>query len=185
MDTGRQHWYAIHTKPKQEDRAESNLRSWGIETFAPRVKKRPHASNAGEKACTISPLFPRYIFARFDAERLLHKVNFTRGVDNVVSFGGEAAPVDDEIIEFIRSQAAEDGLIRLGEELRYGDAVKIKDGPFNSLTGIFQRGTKESERVMILLTAVKYQGCVLVDRAAVEKVDLRPLNPSASVGLAW
>jgi hypothetical protein len=33
-------WYVIQTKPKQEDRADLNLRAWKIETFAPTLKER-------------------------------------------------------------------------------------------------------------------------------------------------
>ena len=31
-------WYAIHTHPKQENRAESNLQAWNVETFIPRIR---------------------------------------------------------------------------------------------------------------------------------------------------
>ena len=30
-------WYAIHTKPLQEERTEQTLRAWRVETYAPRV----------------------------------------------------------------------------------------------------------------------------------------------------
>lgn len=29
-------WYVVHTNPKQEDRAYSNLRCWGVETLHPK-----------------------------------------------------------------------------------------------------------------------------------------------------
>ncbi len=32
-------WYVIRAKTKQENRAEANLRSWGVETFLPRVRE--------------------------------------------------------------------------------------------------------------------------------------------------
>ena len=33
-------WYAVLTKPKQEQRAETNLRAWDIEAFTPKFKDR-------------------------------------------------------------------------------------------------------------------------------------------------
>src|SRR5215210_821766 len=96
-------WYAIQTKAQQEDRAESNLRAWGVETFVPRFRARRRGYYAGGATYLIKSLFPRYIFARFDANALLHKVNFTRGVQSVVRFGGTPAPVDDEVLAIMRS----------------------------------------------------------------------------------
>ena len=33
-------WYVVHTKSRQEERANSNLRAWGVETLNPKVKTR-------------------------------------------------------------------------------------------------------------------------------------------------
>lgn len=163
-------WYAIHTNPKQEDRVDSNLRAWRVETFAPRIKERQY-TRAGEAKYRFKPLFPQYIFARFDAERMLHKIGFTRGVHCVVSFGSDPTPVDDEIIAFIQAQVGEDGYIDLSERFKAGDQVIIKGGPLKDFVGIFEREIKESERVVILLTTLKYQGRVLLDRDFVKKIN--------------
>jgi hypothetical protein len=32
-------WYAVYTKPKEEERAETNLRVWGLKTFMPKIKE--------------------------------------------------------------------------------------------------------------------------------------------------
>jgi len=167
-------WYVIQTKPKQENRAESNLNAWGVETFAPRVRKSRKHSDAGGTTYSTKPLFPRYIFARFQVSSLLHKIKFTRGVSWVVSFGGAPTQVDDFVIDLIISRVGGDGLIRLGEELRRGDEVMIKEGPFSNLTGIFKRELKDSERVRILLTAVTYQSHIIVDRDLVMKLNRSP-----------
>jgi transcription antitermination factor NusG len=111
-----------------------------VETFAPRVKTRRHVPPADGADSAAIPLFPRYIFARFQVNLLPHKINFTRGVDRVASFGDGPAPVDDEIIAIIQAQTAGDGFVEPGEGFKYGDTVKIEEGPFSSLTGIFERG---------------------------------------------
>jgi len=33
-------WYVIKTQPKQEVRAECNLKAWGVNTFHPRISER-------------------------------------------------------------------------------------------------------------------------------------------------
>jgi transcriptional antiterminator RfaH len=164
-------WYAIHTHPRQEDRAESNLRSWGLECFYPQIKKRAYNSYTGAPTDVRSALFPRYIFSRFSASNLLHKVRYTRGVNSVVSLGHAPTPIDDQIIEFIKQQVGEDGFVKIGEELKAGDLVVVKDGPLKSLTGILERKMKASDRVVILLTIINYQGHVQVEREFVERVN--------------
>src|SRR5215216_116169 len=105
------HWYAIHTKAKQEDRAVSNLIAWHIETFFPRLKESRCNEFTGQPTPLVKPLFPGYVFANFDASTMLHKVWFTRGVHSVVSFGGSPVPVSDEIISLIRSRIGQDGFV--------------------------------------------------------------------------
>src|SRR5689334_16613864 len=81
-------WYVVHTNPKQEERADSNLRAWGVETLHPKLKTRRFNEFTGAPTVTTKPLFPRYIFAKFNAREQLAKISFTRGVHYVVSFGG-------------------------------------------------------------------------------------------------
>lgn len=102
---------------------------------------------------------------------MLRKVSFTRGVHNVVSFGDGPAPILDEVIALIKSYVAEDGFVRIGEGLKQGDAVIIEHGPLKNITGIFERAMKATHRVMILLTAVNYQGHIGVDEELIKRID--------------
>jgi transcriptional antiterminator RfaH len=72
-------WYLVRTHPRQEDRAEINLKSFGIETLAPRFKERRHNFYTGDVTHHSKPLFPGYIFAKFRLNDLCHKVRYTRG----------------------------------------------------------------------------------------------------------
>ncbi|MET0625170.1 MAG: transcription termination/antitermination NusG family protein [Pyrinomonadaceae bacterium] len=157
---GNQRWYVLYTHPKQEARAANNLAAWGLETLFPRIKE-----GRGLQAPPITkPLFPRYIFARFDANLLFQKVCFTRGVHSVVNFGGMPAAVDDEIIKLIKSQLGADGLVTLREEFKPNDKVIIKGGPLKNMVGIFLKEVNQGERVAILLDAVNYQGRLIIER---------------------
>lgn len=174
MDTSKSnnstHWYAIRTHANQESRAYANLTAWKLETFFPRVKEQRRNQFSGASVSLTKPLFPRYLFARFDLERLLHKVCFVRGVQNVVSFGGIPSPVDDEIIEFFQTRTNEDGFVRMGDELKPGDRVMMKGGLFDSLVGVLEKEMNDSERVIVLLQAINYQGHVIVERNSIQKV---------------
>jgi transcriptional antiterminator RfaH len=161
-------WYAIHTKTREEERADSNLRASGVETFAPRIRAR-RQMYAGGVSYFTKPLFPRYIFARFDVNRLYRKVSFTRGVNRIVSFDGNPAVVDDCIVDLIRSRVGGDGCVRINDEFEAGDHVIIRNGPLTGFTGVFERGLKDADRIMILLTTVNYRPRIVIERELVHK----------------
>lgn len=163
-------WYVIYTRPNQESRASENLRAWMVETFSPKIKVRRSNQLRRTPTHVISHLYPSYIFARFNAASLLHKVQFTRGVNRVVSFGAVPTAVDERIIEIIRAQTNEDGFVQIGEKLKYGDKVIVEDGLFRYFVGTFESEMNESERVRILLTTIDYQAHIQLDRELVKKV---------------
>jgi transcription elongation factor/antiterminator RfaH len=163
------HWYAIHTHPKQEDRANSNLQAWGVKTLSPVIKQRRSQRLHDKSNYLTKPLFPQYIFAHFVASTYLSKVWFTRGVHNVVHFGDSVVTVDDEAIAFIEARTGLDNVVRL-DELRCGDKVRINQGPFQSLTAVFEKNIKGTDRVMLLLEAISYQGRILIERDLIGKV---------------
>ena len=162
-------WYAIHTHHRQEDRAETNLRAWKIETFLPRLRKRRYIQYRVSPIHLTESLFPQYIFARFNADKLFRKIRLTRGVHSVVNFGGDPVPIDDEIIAVLRAQVREDGFVRIEEKLSSGDKVIIKDGPLKNIAAIFDREIEGTERVMVLLAAISYQGRAVIERDLVKK----------------
>jgi transcriptional antiterminator RfaH len=165
-------WYLLQTYPKQEDRAEDNLKSFGIETLAPRVEERRRNFYTGAVTYHAKPLFPGYVFAKFIANDLYHKVRYTRGVRQFVSFGDCPTVIDQEIITLIKSRIREDGFakVNMDEDLKPGDQVIIKDGPLKTFAGIFEREMKGAERIRILIQAVSYQAHVEIERNMVKKV---------------
>src|SRR5205085_8571472 len=117
-------WYVVQTNPKQESRADLNLRAWNVETLAPKFKQYAYNQFTGKPTLIIKPLFPRYIFARFRPKDALHKIRYTRGVHSVVSFGESFTRVDDEIITLIQSRMQKDGFVLIGEKFAPGDEVR-------------------------------------------------------------
>jgi transcriptional antiterminator RfaH len=168
LNTGKPSWYAVYTKPREEDRAESNLRAFGLKTLMPKIKEqRSREFNSKTK---VKHLFPRYIFAHFNCDISLHKVNYTRGVCGVVRFGDKPCPIDDIIIETIQSQIGQEGFIKFEETFCNGDHVMIKDGPFKSLHGTVEREMSDSDRLVVLLSSLSYQGRLMIEKALVRKI---------------
>lgn len=164
-------WYVIQTKPREEFRAVDNLRAQSVETFFPMVKESRLDRVTKKRSYSIKPLFPRYVFARFNANKMIHKVNFTRGVHSLVRFGGGPVAVDEEILDIISKRMGEDGYIDLCEHLNAGDKVVVVDGPFKDFVGVFERNVNERERIMIMLETINYQGRVVLEREMVRKVE--------------
>ena len=162
-------WYVVHTHPKQEDRTGSNLRTWGIETITPKLRVDKYNEFSGKVSHIPKPMFPSYIFSRFNYDQVFHRVKYTRGVHSLVSFNNRPALVDDEIVQLLQSQIAEDGFVKTLDKLEPGDEVIIKHGRFQNFCGVFEGGISDSDRVRILLNAVSYQAHVVVDRALVAR----------------
>jgi transcriptional antiterminator RfaH len=163
-------WYVVRTNSRQEERVLKNLAAWQVETFAPKIKEQRYPSYSSKPNYIIKPLFPNYIFVRFDVDASLHNIRYTRGVNDVVTFGDMPTPVDDEIIALIKSRINEQGLVNIGESFQEGDEVLIKSGPLKTFSGVFVRGTNDRERVMILLDCVTYQPHIEIERGFLMKV---------------
>ena len=88
----------------------------------------------------------------------------------MVSFGNGPSPVDDILIDTIKSQINAEGFIRSEEDFNCGDTVVIKAGIFEKFVGIVERDMKDSERLVILLSSVSYQGRLLIEKALVKKL---------------
>ena len=121
-------WHVLYTNPKQEERANSNLIAWGVETLHAKLKISRHNEFTGLPTYITQPLFPRYIFAKFNAREQLSKILFTRGVHNVVCFGDGPACINQEIIDVIRARIDQNGFVELNNDLKPGDRVVINGG---------------------------------------------------------
>jgi transcriptional antiterminator RfaH len=162
-------WYAIHTHLRQEDRADLNLRASEVCTFIPKVREARRNPYTGEVTQVIKPLFTGYLFARFNIGDSLHRVQYTRGVHSIVSFGSKPIAVDEEIISVIKSKIGKDGYVRLNEKPDVGDEVAITDGPLKGIVGIFEREIKGTDRAMILLNTITYQVHIQVEKDLIRK----------------
>lgn len=161
-------WYAVRSKPKQEARAEANLRSWGIETLLPKLQEL-RASSRGIRIPRVVPLFPNYLFARFDAAADITKVRLTRGVHRIVGLGDHATPIDDEIIGLIQARISDAGFV-IPRAPQPGDVVEVVHGPLRSLVGVFERDLQGKDRIVLLLTTLT--ACT---RVQVAKDSVRPV----------
>jgi len=165
MKEGRK-WYLVYTKPRNEDALEKKFAGLGFEVLNPRVKERRCVRRRAVE--TVSPLFPCYLFIRFDIFRNFRLVKYSRGVRKIVGSENCPTPVAEDIISSIERRT-EGGLITFGREVfSAGDAVQIKAGPFEGFDAVFEKEIKDTERVSILLKTVNARA--VVDRAFLLKI---------------
>ncbi|RMF84528.1 MAG: transcriptional activator RfaH [Nitrospinota bacterium] len=162
-------WYVIRTKPHQEEIALLNLQNMSVEVYYPRLKERKVIRRKQREV--IGPLFPGYLFGRFDLSTQYHSVKYARGVRNVVAFGGIPTPIDDTVIASIRAREQEEGIIVLHQPpLQPGEAVEILDGPFKGLVAIFERELSGQQRVQLLLDILATQARLVIERDKIRRV---------------
>ncbi|HXX33548.1 MAG TPA: transcription termination/antitermination NusG family protein [Thermodesulfobacteriota bacterium] len=161
-------WYVIQTKPRKEEEAETYLSTKGVEIFNPLIEAftlRNGRMNEEQK-----PLFPGYLFAKFDFEQNYPLVRWARGVKKVLGFGETPTSVSEEAVEMIKARTDAQGVVRVKHHLEPNDVVRIKTGPLKDLLGIFERWLSDRERVRILLNLIGYQPAVEIHYSMVEKV---------------
>jgi len=166
--SGSTSWYVIHTKPGNEHRVETNLSHQEIDVFLPLLESFQYAS--GQMIQKIKPLFPNYLFARLDIDLHYYKVRWTRGVNKILGSGVEPVPISEKVIQAIKDRTGKGNLVKLEEEWREGDPVRIHSGPFKELIGIFQKKISDSGRVRILLNLIGVDVRVQVSRWQIKKV---------------
>ena len=151
MKPGKANWFAVVTKPRQEQIALENLQRQGFECFLP-MAENPYQRRSKKQQKIIEPLFPRYLFLNAIADtQNLAPVRSTLGVISMVRFGTELAVIPEQIINAIKQRITpETGLIKiLPIQIKPGDKVRVFDGPLAGLNGIVQE--KNSERRSIIL----------------------------------
>jgi transcriptional antiterminator RfaH len=159
-------WFAIHTKPRREEIARTNVSGLGIESFLPRLKTERLVDGAARTV--IKPLFAGYLFARFRPQDCLESVECCRGVLQVVSSGRMPIPVGEKIVAEIQGRVLKDGLIRIETQvLAPGARVRIQSGPFEGMMGRVERELDDRKRVAIFLETL-FHTRLLIDKRWIE-----------------
>ena len=143
-------WYAVHTKPRQEERARLNLAQQGYPCFLPLLTNEK--LSRGKLVLKEEPLFPRYLFIELDTARTgrgWSAIRSTLGVSGLVTFGSTPAKMSAHVIEALRAyqQAGAQQPQRLFHQ---GDRLAIVDGPFAGLEAVYQLPSGE-DRALVLI----------------------------------
>ncbi|UJJ33308.1 transcription/translation regulatory transformer protein RfaH [Halopseudomonas maritima] len=140
-------WYLIQCKPRQDERAEENLRNQSFTCYRP--QRRTLHVKRGKQVELVESLFPGYLFVCLDRlQDNWYSIRSTRGVARLVTFGNEPAVVSSDLIDYLHAHEAE---APVACQFSRGDSVRITEGPFSELEAIFLRSDGD-ERAILLLT---------------------------------
>jgi len=146
-------WYVVYSKPHKEEQARFYLRMKGLDVFFPRLD----LVRVAEKRKRVIPLFPNYLFVRLNLQSESHYVIWSPGVKRIVCFGDRPIPLDETVVDFLKQQTDGEGVIRAHSQLRPGQEVEIRGGPFDGLIAIIQDPPDDKGRVKILLKLLSRQ----------------------------
>ena len=164
------HWFCLHTKPQKEEQVASYCASQlGLQTYFPRL--RQHRFIRRKRRFVIRPLFPRYLFCRFDPALLYRAVRYAPDMLEIVSNGSAPTVVADGLIDSLQAWAGNEvDLITLQPNLRVGDSVEIAAGPLQGLSGTILKESEERARVTILLSFLQNGAQLSVDRCDLRRI---------------
>lgn len=127
-------WYALYTKPRSEFKAAEQLDKNQINYYLPTVTTVKQWSDRKKKI--TEPIIRGYIFIRADEkERLLALEQYS--IVRCVTERGRPAVIPEWQIKNLMKMLEYEGDFFVLNKLVPGQRVKIKDGPFTGVEGIY------------------------------------------------
>ena len=145
-------WYGVRTRPNHENVAAMVLEGKGYAPYLPVYSLRRRRSD-NSMVKSERPLFPGYMFCRFDAKKRL-PILMTTGVISVVSFGREPAPIPDEEIEAVKAVLRSGLPAEPCAYLQEGQRVRVTYGSLEGVEGILVK-KKNQCRMVISVTMLQ------------------------------
>ena len=124
-------WFAIRVKSNREKVTHQHLAGKGYEVFLPCYRPK----DDGRRLAGEFPLFPGYLFCRFDVNNRL-PILIVPGVVHVVGFGKRPVPVDESELESVRILVKAGLPLRPDEPYTIGQAIRIQKGPLAGAEGV-------------------------------------------------
>lgn len=155
-------WYALQIRAGQEKSVSAGLRGKGHEEFLPLYQTFRHWSDRVKQIEV--PLFPGYLFCRFDPLDRLVPVVTTPGVIRIVSFGRTPIPVAEAEIEAVHRVVHSGLAAEPWPFLSSGCRVAIERGPLAGLEGILTR-LAGGHRLVVSVNLLQRSVAVQVDSA--------------------
>ncbi len=160
-EAGRPLWYALQVRSRKETSVSLHLQSLGYEFFLPTYKCQRQWSDRVKEL--EQPLFPGYLFCRFDFLNRRPLV-MTPGVIQIVGNGKTPLPVADDEIEKIQLAVACEAPRQPWPFIEAGERVRVNYGGLRGLEGILIN-FKSSHRVVLSISLLQRSVAIEVELA--------------------
>jgi len=152
-------WFALRIRSKHEVMVATALHSKGYEEFLPLYRSRRRWSDRFKE--THRPLFPGYVFCRFDVNRRL-PILVTPAVMLIVGSGKTPLPVDDAEIATLQSIVKSGLKAQPWPFLQVGQRVRIDQGALEGIEGVLL-GLRKPHRLVVSVTLLQRSVAVEID----------------------
>ncbi|MGF1722741.1 transcription/translation regulatory transformer protein RfaH [Vibrio kyushuensis] len=143
-------WYLLYCKRGDQKRAKLHLENQAVEVFYPEVELEK--ITRGKKTIKKEPLFPSYMFVRFDFEAgpSFTTVRSTRGVVDFVRLGSQPQEVQGDLIYTLKKLEQENDEIEAVNLPLKGEAVSVVGGQFSGIDAIYQESDGELRSILLV-----------------------------------
>jgi transcription antitermination factor NusG len=160
-------WHAIRVRSRFEYTTSTLLHDKGFEQFLPVYRSRRRWSDRVKEV--DMPLFPGYVFCRFDASAPLRVLN-TPGVVHIVSAGRTPIPVDESEISALQDMCCSGLPLQPWPYLEVGRSVCVERGPLAGTEGVVIE-MKGQFRLVVSISMLQRSVAAEIDRDWI-----RPVN---------
>jgi transcription antitermination factor NusG len=164
-------WYAVRVRSKCEFLANQILENKGFETFLPTYTSKRIWSDRVKHLSL--PLYPGYVFCRFEFEHRLPVLQ-SHGVVDVVNDGRRGLSIPEHELSAVRRIVESDLKVAPWPFLQVGQHVEVHRGPLQGVEGILL-AQKKNYRLVVSITLL--QRSVNVE---IEGDWVRPVNSPAA-----
>jgi transcription antitermination factor NusG len=165
-------WFALQVRTRWESSTALLLDGKGFEAFLPTYKARRRWS--GRLKEVTAPLFPGYVFCRFDVHNRL-PILVTPGVIAIVGRGKVPLPVDESEISAIQAVVSPGLRPEPWPFLEVGQRVRIETEPLRGLEGILL-SIKGGSRIVLSVSLLRRSVALEIDRSCVMPLGSRVLS---------
>jgi transcriptional antiterminator NusG len=158
-------WYAIWTRSRHEKHVRDQLAQKHVDVFLPTIAKWSRWKDRKKKI--EWPLFPGYVFARFDAANRLPILKCD-GVVSIIGTDGHPSVIPELEIEGIRTLVDSELSYDPCPLIKEGMMVQVKSGP---LKGVVGRLVRKGAHARLVLSVDLIGQAVSVE---VDAADVKP-----------
>ena len=163
-------WFVAQLRPQGLLRAQAHLERQGIVSFSPQILTTTMRAGAQREA--RKPLFPGYLFVRFDpATPGWSAINSTGGISRLIlNDPRRPQPLPDALMAGLIARCDASGLLATEDDLSVGDRIRVLSGPFADLVTTIET-LSGPERISVLIDLMGRKVRTSMPRSQIEKLE--------------